>query len=146
MDKTNFEIISLYNRKETYKKYNDPIEIECFGIFDSTELRLLQKSMLAFMHKREIVIEALPTSNLRIGYHRDLRSYQLFNWYKWKLDGNPIPPIVLGTDDPGIFQTNIYNECAMIYCYLVYEIGLTRSVVIKFMQDIHDASRVYSFK
>ena len=146
MDKTNFEIISLYNRKEIYKKYNDPIEIECFGIFDSTELRLLQKSMLAFMHKREIVNEALPTSNLRIGYHRDLRSYQLFNWYKWKLDGNSIPPIVLGTDDPGIFQTNIYNEYAMIYCYLVYKKGLTRSDVIKFMQEIHDNSRIYAFR
>lgn len=55
--------------------------------------------MLAFMHKREIIIEALPTSNLRIGYHRILNSYQLFNWHKWKLDGNPILPIVLGIDD-----------------------------------------------
>ena len=146
VDKTDFEIISLYNRKETYKKYRQPIEVECFECFNANELTLLQKSMLAFMHKREIVIEALPTSNLRIGYHRNLKSYQLFNWHKWKLDGNSIPPIVLGTDDPGIFQTNIYNEYAMIYCYLVYEKGLTRSDVIKFMQDIHDASRVYAFR
>ena len=146
VDKADFEIISLYNRKETYKKYRQPIEVDCFGCFDANELTLLQKSMLAFMHESEIIIEALPTSNLRIGYHRNLKSYQLFNWYKWKLDGNPIPPIVLGTDDPGIFQTNIYNEYAMVYCYLVYEKGLTRSDVIKFMQDIHDASRVYAFR
>lgn len=34
----------------------------------------------------------------------------------------------------------------MIYCYLVYEKGLTRSDVIKFMQEIHDNSRIYSFR
>lgn len=145
VDKTDFELISLYNKKETYKKYKEPIEIDCFEIFDSNELTLIQKEMLAFMHKREIVIEALPTSNLRIGYHRNLKSYQLFNWYKWKLDGNSIPPIVLGTDDPGIFQTNIYNEYSMLYCYLVYEKGVTRSDVIKFIQDIHNNSRIYAF-
>lgn len=146
VDKIDSELISLYNKKETYKKYKEPIEIGCFEIFDSNELTLIQKEMLAFMHKREIVIEALPTSNLRIGYHRNLKSYQLFNWYQWKIEGNPIPPIVLGTDDPGIFQTNIYNEYSMLYCYLVYEKGLTRSDVIKFIQDIHNNSRIYAFK
>lgn len=146
VDKIDFELISLYNKKKTYKKYKEPIEIDCFEIFDTNELTLIQKEMLAFMHKREIVIEALPTSNLRIGYHRKLKSYQLFNWYQWKIDGNPIPPIVLGTDDPGIFQTNIYNEYSMLYCYLVYEKGLTRSDVIKFIQDIHNNSRIYAFK
>ena len=146
INKSDFELISLYNKKETYRKYRKPIEVKCFECFDSQELTLLQKEMLAFMHKKEIVIEALPTSNLRIGYHRNLKSYQLHNWYQWKLDGSSIPPIVLGTDDPGIFQTNIYNEYAMIYCYLVYEKGLTRSDVIKFMQEIHDNSRIYAFR
>lgn len=146
IDKSDFELISLYNKKETYRKYRKPIEVKCFECFDSHELTLLQKEMLAFMHKKEIVIEALPTSNLRIGYHRNLKSYQLLNWYQWKLDGSSIPPIVLGTDDPGIFQTNIYNEYAMIYCYLAYEKGLTRSKVIKFMQEIHDNSRIYAFR
>lgn len=146
VDKIDFELISLYNKKETYKKYKEPIEIDCFEIFDTNELTLIQKEMLAFMHKREIAIEALPTSNLRIGYHRNLKSYQLFNWYQWKIDGNPMPPIVLGTDDPGIFQTNIYNEYSMLYCYLVYEKGLTRSDVIKSIQDIHNNSRIYAFK
>lgn len=102
--------------------------------------------MLEFMHKKEIVIEALPTSNLRIGYHRTLQSYQLLNWYKWREEGLPIPPVVLGTDDPGIFATNIYNEYSMLYCYLVYERKMPRTNVIKFLQDIHNNSRVYAFK
>ena len=34
----------------------------------------------------------------------------------------------------------------MIYCYLVYKKGLTRSDVIKFMQEIHDNSRIYAFR
>ena len=102
--------------------------------------------MLEFMHKKEIVIEALSTSNLLIGYHRTLQSYQLLNWYKWREEGLPIPPVVLGTDDPGNFATNIYNEYSMLYCYLVYERKMPRKNVIKFIHDIHNNSRMYAFK
>lgn len=146
VDSLDFELLSLYNKKEIYKKYKEPIEISCFEIFNSAELSSFQKKMLAFMHKREIVIESLPTSNLRIGYHRSLKSFQLFNWYKWKNEGNSIPPVVLGTDDPGIFQTNIYNEYAMLYCFLVYEKRLSRSDTARLVQDIHNNSRIYAFK
>ena len=146
VDETDFEILSLYNKKEIFQKYKEPINIDVFEIFYKEELILLQKKMLEFMHKKEIVIEALPTSNLRIGYHRTLQSYQLLNWYKWREEGLPIPPVVLGTDDPGIFATNIYNEYSMLYCYLVYERKMPRTNVIKFLQDIHNNSRVYAFK
>ncbi len=97
------------------------------------------------MYEKEIVIEALPTSNLRIGYHRTLDSYQLFNWYSWQKEGLPVPPIVLGTDDAGIFETNIYNEYALIYCHLVYEKEMPRPEVMSFIREIRENAKVYSF-
>lgn len=143
---SDFEILSLYNRKDIYAEYRKPICVKTDDVFSLEELVLLQKQILEFMHKKEIVIEALPTSNLRIGYHRNLKSYQLFNWYQWKQEGCTIPPVVLGTDDPGIFSTNIYNEYAMLYCYLVYDRKMSRTDVMRFLQNIRDNSRIYAFK
>lgn len=141
-----FFVLKKYNSLTFRKKYKQSIQITVFEIFNSNELEILQKKVLSYLHKREIVIETLPTSNLRIGYHRNLSSYQLFNWYKWKKEGESIPPIVLGTDDPGIFATNIYNEYAMVYCYLVYEKKQSRDDVIKFLEDICRNSSIYAFR
>jgi len=141
-----FSILKKYNNLTFRKKYKMTTKVSICEIFDLNELEILQKNLLAFLHKREIVIETLPTSNLRIGYHRNLSSYQLFNWYKWNLDGESIPPIVLGTDDPGVFSTNIYNEYAMVYCYLVYEKKQSRDNVINFLENICRNSNVYVFK
>ena len=141
-----FTLLKKYNLLGFRKKYKQSIQIAVFEIFNSNELEILQKKVLSYLHKREIVIETLPTSNLRIGYHRNLSSYQLFNWYKWKTEGESIPPIVLGTDDPGIFATNIYNEYAMVYCYLVYEKKQSRDDVIKFLEDICRNSSIYAFR
>ena len=106
---------------------------------------MLQRAILRLMQRKEIVIETLPTSNLRIGYHKSLENYQLFNWLQWKDEGYSIPPIVIGTDDPGVFATNIYNEYALIYCYLVYEKGLSRNEVMDYIREIDENSKTYSF-
>ena len=97
------------------------------------------------MHEREIVIETLPTSNLRIGCHKNLATYQLFNWYKWKIEGYSIPPIVLGSDDPGIFQTNIYNEYALVFCHMVYELGISRQDASNYIKELIENSENYKF-
>ena len=141
-----FELLRRYNDINYRNNYDKPIWVEIEELFSIDELVLLQQALLKFMHEKEIVIEALPTSNLRIGYHRSLNSYQLFNWINWKKQGLPIPPIVLGSDDPGIFETNIYNEYALVYCYLVYEKKLPREETMKYIMDIYNDSRIYAFK
>ena len=62
------------------------------------------------MHHRQIVIETLPTSNVVIGHHHSFSTYHLYNWYKWSKEGEKIPAIVVGTDDAGIFATNIFSD------------------------------------
>ena len=141
-----FEILSMYNESKYREIYDKPCWIKIDEFFSADELVLLQQKLLAYMHRKEIIIEALPTSNLRIGYHRSLKSHQLFKWYEWKKDEHPIPPIVLGTDDPGVFETNIYNEYALVYCYLVYEKEMPREDVMKYIYDIYTNSQIYAFR
>ncbi|MBO7048716.1 MAG: hypothetical protein J6W62_07395 [Spirochaetia bacterium] len=144
-DKKKKDYFEKYNNKIIRKKYNEPVEINVTDVFNVDQLVKLQQAILCLMQRKEIIIETLPTSNLRIGYHKTLESYQLFNWFKWRKKGIPIPPIILGTDDPGIFSTNIYNEFALIYCYMVYKENLSRSETMTFLQEINANSRIYSF-
>ena len=140
------DFMEMYNSLLYRSYYEKPVEVAVNEIFSVSQMIILQKSLLRFMHEKEIVIEALPTSNLRIGYHKKLNSYQLFNWYKWEKDGFSIPPIVIGTDDAGIFSTNIYNEYALIYCFLVYEKKMNRNEVISYIRGLYENSELYAFK
>lgn len=74
--------------------------------------RKLQINLLGILNEKQLAIEALPTSNLRISYYKKYSEHHLHRW----LDPNePVrPSVVLGSDDPGIFSTNIYNEYAHI--------------------------------
>ena len=97
------------------------------------------------MTKKEIVIETLPTSNVRIGFHKDFSTYHLFNWTKWRAEGKSIPPIVVGSDDTGIFATNIYNEYANIYCMLLNTHHMPHSQIMDIIKRLDEDSHIYKF-
>lgn len=54
------------------------------------------------------------------------------------------PPVVLGTDDPGIFSTNIFNEYARAYLHLE-ENKLSSHEIYNMMSFIHRNSIIYKF-
>lgn len=140
------QLIQKYNNMQFIEKYKNSIQIKIDEDISLEQMNLVQKELLKFMHEREIIIETLPTSNLRIGWHDNFDTYQLFNWYKWEKKGYPIPPIVLGTDDPGIFQTNIFNEFALIFCYMVYDMKISRNEAMDFIYKLIQNSELYIFK
>lgn len=109
-------------------------------------LRIIQNEILKYLHEKEIVIETLPTSNFRIGFYNDFSFYQLFNWFDLYSSDKPLPPIVLGTDDPGIFSTNIFNEYALVFCYLVYEAKKERNKVLIFLEMLYRNAEIYAFR
>lgn len=93
------------------KKYNKMIEIEPFEIFSIEELTILQNKMIELLNKKNIAIETLPTSNVRISYYKNYDEHHLIRW----LTQEPKPTVVVGSDDTGIFMTNLRNEYAHIY-------------------------------
>lgn len=101
--------------------------------------------LLEYMFHHEIVIETLPTSNVVIGVHRDYTTYHLYNWLEWRKQGKLVPPIVVGTDDAGIFATNIYNEYCNIYCQFVYAKRMSTKEAIAYIEELHHNSRLYAF-
>lgn len=112
------EIMKRYHNAKFRKHYEEIITVKSNAIFGAGGMFLCQRIVLKIMQQRNIVIETLPTSNIRIGHHRSFRTYHLWNWLKWHEQDNDIPAIVIGTDDTGIFATNIFNEYANIYHHL----------------------------
>jgi hypothetical protein len=140
------EILRKYHCKKTIEEYNKIIEIKTEEFYSSSELELLQLLVLEILHEKEIVIETLPTSNIRIGHHFNFDTYHLWNWLKWGKEGKTIPPIVVGTDDTGIFATNIYNEYANIYCNLITSNKMSHNETMRIIEDLDKNGRIYKFE
>jgi len=135
----------MYNLKPVRERYEAIIEVPTYDIFDKKDLTKLQWLMLALMHDKDIVIETLPSSNVLIGHHHDFSTYHLYNWWKWGKEGHPIPPIVVGTDDAGIFATNIYNEYCNIFSLLKYQKHMNTDDIMALIRQIDENSRIYAF-
>lgn len=143
-DKDINRIWSIYHRIGN-NEYDKLIEVETDGIISIENLSVVQNIILERMALKGIVIEALPSSNLNISYYRHLNEYHLEKWLDTEQKSVLLPPIVLGTDDPGIFMTNIYNEYAQAYLHLETQ-GRSSSNRIKKIEDIFRDSQTYNFK
>ena len=141
----NISALKRYHQKEYVEKYKKEIKVKIFEILDEKALREVQLAVLKIMHHKEIAIETLPTSNIFIGYHNSFNTYHLVNWIRWEKEGKPIPPIVLGTDDAGIFATNIYNEYCHIYTLLVYEYDFCINEAFEIIRKINRDANYYIF-
>ena len=141
----NIKALKRYHQKEYVEKYKKEIKVKIFEILDEKALREVQLAVLKIMHHKEIAIETLPTSNIFIGYHNSFNTYHLVNWIRWEKEGKPIPPIVLGTDDAGIFATNIYNEYCHIYTLLVYEYDFCINEAFEIIRKINRNANFYTF-
>ena len=141
----NIKALKRYHQKEYVEKYKKEIKVKIFEILDEKALREVQLAVLKIMHHKEIAIETLPTSNIFIGYHNSFNTYHLVNWIRWEKEGKPIPPIVLGTDDAGIFATNIYNEYCHIYTLLVYEYDFCINEAFEIIRKINRDAIFYTF-
>lgn len=140
-----YQLNFQYHLKVNRPQFEKIISVKTEEIFTAHELGLLQKEMLAYMHQKEIVIETLPTSNVRIGHHYDYGTYHLWNWLKWSNEGVPVPPIVVGTDDTGIFATNIFNEFANIYCHLTSTGKMSHTQAIEVVSGLDKTGSIYRF-
>lgn len=137
---------SSFNRIE----YDKLIKIKATEIFDIDALRALQDSILEMLYEKEIVIETLPTSNVRISYYDTIQDHHIWRLLNISEDPNDttkkvVPPVVVGSDDPGIFSTNIFIEYALIYETLVDKFKMDRNDAIDQIKKLERNSFNYKF-
>lgn len=125
-------------------RYDEVIRIASNELLGVNELLRIQSVVLDLISQKNIVIEALPSSNLRISLYDHLQDYHLKHWLNEEKNDRLLPTVVLGSDDPGIFMTNIYNEYALAYVHLKLN-KYAPSKRLEIIRSIHEQSEIYCF-
>lgn len=121
------------------------IKVSCFEFFDENEIKLLQLEILHKISQEGLIIEACPTSNVSIGYDHSLKSYHLRKWLKWKYVQNlDLPDFVIGSDEIGVFPTNISNEYAYVYEMMMKD-EVLKGKAEEILKDLARNSMKYAF-
>ena len=131
------------------KKYNQLIEVDVDScpieqVFTKEVIRKLQKYILRTISEKQMAIESLPTSNLRISFYKNYSEHHIFNWLGVGDEEGMEVPVVLGSDDPGIFSTNLRNE----YAHLLIELDkrLPQMESIQKLEQIVKNGKIWRFE
>lgn len=141
-------LLDLYHRADCRKRYHEKVMVGVKGFFLPKELRVLQDLLLAELHRREIVLEVLPTSNVRISFYKSHAEHHIWRWLGIGVEEGKVvstPPIVLGTDDTGIFSTNIFNEYCHVYHHLLHTHKVGYAKAAEVMRALSENARTYAF-
>ncbi len=141
------QLFRLYHYSQTAKNwYNQYMNVTLRpGLLTAEEFRQIQNLVLHHLAKKNIALEVPITSNLCISFYRNLNEHHIGRWIKGSSDHNLlIPAVVMGTDDPGIFMTNIYIEYARLMTYLENK-GYSINERIEKVLQLNRISTFYSF-
>ena len=145
LPESDFELWKRYHLDwEVRRKAMEFIEVKVTSSLVEP-LKALQEALLQKCIKRQVAIEINPSSNLIIGGLEDLTEHPVFRWLPPRADRRrALPWIVVGSDDPGIFQTQLWHE----YIFLAYaarEKGTTPYEISSWLKELADNSSRFSF-
>lgn len=110
------------------------------------ELVFIQQKVMEILTRRGVVLETLPTSNLRIGQYKEMGQHHSLRWLGiGAQEGDCPPPIVLGTDDPGVFATDIQAEFYHLFASLCKR-GLNAQEALSLMASVNENGNLYAFR
>ncbi|MEM7182229.1 MAG: adenosine deaminase [Spirochaetota bacterium] len=117
--------LSIINELESLKN-KELTDLVPFAMNENyiVELNTFRRFAADFLRKKKVCVECCPTSNMLIGGIKDLE------WHPLRFFVENEIPVVIGSDDPGIFNTNLAKEFAM-----AEKIGLTQEQLAKLRED-----------
>ena len=142
------DLLSRYHREDCQKRYCKNIELDVIGLLSKGELESLQYIILKELAKREIVLEVLPTSNVRISFYDTHKDHHIFRWLGIRKEDRyniPMPSVVVGTDDTGIFSTHIHNEYCHIWNQMIHKYECSASEAQQHIRELLLNSEIYAF-
>lgn len=125
----------------------DLIEVKT-DFLTKAELLELQQRVQHLIAVRDVVIETLPVSNVRISQYRRMQEHHVLRWLKVKgytEEGDADMNICMGSDDPGIFATDLKNEYYHLYMCL-RNAGLSAHEALEKLRRVNNAGRQFAFR
>lgn len=138
---------------DLFKKYHNPKYIKNYNKITTVEIstewigliKSLQKEMILVLNDRNIAIETMPTSNIRISFYENYVEHHIFNWHSPKDSDDTIKPIlVVGSDDPGIFSNHLRAEFSHLYQTAIKK-GATQQQAIKWLKELNANGKIFRF-
>jgi hypothetical protein len=108
-------------------------------------IRAVQHAVMDKITRREVAIEVNPTSNRAIGGFDSLSEHPVFDWDPPSGDPDgPRPYVVVGSDDPGVFGSELLHEYAFLHA-AARKRGYDRDAVESWLQDLRENGMRFLF-
>lgn len=131
--------------REVWERSQIRIEVPV-DYFSDEILKLLQRLAMRKLVDKSIVVETLPTSNLRIGQYREMGQHHSLRWLKAEPNDEEVSPLVaLGTDDPGVFFTDIKGEFYHLFASLCKR-GVNAQKALEILIRVNRSGERYAFR
>jgi len=124
------------------KEFDKPHDIPSDWIPDDVFFSL-QDAIVEETRRRNVLIEVMPTSNVRISFYQEYKDHHMLLWLDPE-NHRPKPQITIATDDPGIFATTLRNE----YSHLIYTLrnkGVSADDAYKTAETLMLNARAFRF-
>lgn len=134
------------NDPEVLKRAGELIEKEADFIDAPSYLRL-QQALMQQVADRGVLIETLPSSNVRISQYHHIGEHHSLRWMRvlgYVEEGDPEIMVSLGSDDPGIFASDLETEFYLLYATL-RRAGLSDSEALHRLSILNERGRIYRF-
>jgi hypothetical protein len=116
--------------------------------FDETQLLALQQAVQQQVVTQDVIIETLPTSNVRISQYQHVRQHHSLRWmgiHGHKLEGDAPLLVSLGSDDPGIFATDMRSEFYHLYSVLRFDENMRDVDALAAVAQVNERGNIYRF-
>lgn len=136
-----FDLWRRYHTADAVRAGRELVEVET-GLVPADLLYQIQERVLREVIGRGVVIETLPTSNVRISHYKEHKEHHLFRW----LGGPGERPLVsLGSDDPGIFACSMRGEVMHIVSAARKRTDMNEEQALALVRRLNDTGRIYAF-
>ena len=138
-------LIKWQRDRETWERSQVRIEVPA-DYFSEDILTILQQLAMRKLVEKSIVVETLPTSNLRIGQYKEMGQHHSLRWLGVNpCEGDAPPLVVLGTDDPGVFATDIKGEFYHLFASLCKR-GVNAQAALEILIRVNQSGERYAFR
>jgi adenosine deaminase len=117
------------------------------GFLNPSEYLILQQALMREVSDRGVLIETLPSSNVRISQYQHVDEHHSLRWMRVPDHievGDPEIMVCLGSDDPGIFATNLEIEFYLLYG-AIRQSGLNDSEALTHLRILNERGKIYRF-
>ncbi|MDE1338296.1 hypothetical protein [Vibrio aestuarianus] len=108
----------------------------------------LQQSIMKKIASKSVAVECPPTSNTRISQYNDISEHHIFRWMGLegaRIEGDTLMSICLGSDDPGIFVTDLKAEFYHLFSVLVSKFGVSPEKAVSIVGKVNENGKVFRF-